>query len=340
VIGTAVPDIRELLGLRTIAARVIVAAYVGTYALVALRTGPPGSFWYELTAWLIVSFAAVALIAVRGDPPSIPATIALSASGAMAINLVLVVVHPPFSGLQLWPLSAATAIYTYMCVRGRAPWAWIGMGAVLISYMFWAERTGMGYFAGLQLSVINLAPLLMGTFFAWSIRPASRRIFELRRQTTMRVAAEAADTAILEERDMRLAQLDELARPLLERLASCQSLTDHDRLTARLLEAHLRDTLRASNLVTPAINSAVSRVRARGVEVVMLDDHGLDDVPAGVRDELLGHVLEALNVANAGSLTIRILPPHRDALLTIVHSTPDDIIRLVYGLDGQLARLQ
>jgi hypothetical protein len=177
----------------------------------------------------------------------------------------------------------------------------------------------------------------MATFFAWSIRPAARHIFELRRQTTERVAAEAADAAILEERDARLTQLDELARPLLERLASCESLTDDDRLEATLREAHLRDTLRAPALTTPEISSAARATRSRGVDVVMIDDHGLDNAPATVRDRLLRHVLDALTDADAGTLTIRILPPRRAGLLTIVHRTPDNTIGLEYGLDGQLA---
>lgn len=330
------PDSRELLGLRTRAARVVVGAFIATYALVAVTTSPPGSFWFELTAWLIISLAAITLVAAQGDPLSTPTTILLAGSGVAAANLVFLVVDPPVGSLQLWPLTAATAIYTYMFVRGRAAWAWIGMIGVVSSCMLWAERTGLAYLTGLQTSMVNLAPVLMATFFVWRIRPVVRQIFELREQATLRVADEAADKAVLEERDRRLAQLDELARPLLERLAGSDHLTADDRLTARLLEAHLRDTLRAPALSTPAINDATKATRSRGVEVVMLDDHGLDDQPESVRNRLLDNVLHSLAEADAGTLTIRILPPHRDALLTILHSTPDDVIRHEYGLDGQL----
>lgn len=334
--STTDPDVYELLGLRTLAARLLVAAYIAAFALVAANTRPPGALWNELAAWLIVSLAAIALITVRGDRLPIPATVALTASAVVAANLIFVVVDPPVSGLQMWPLSAATAIYTYMCVRGRATWAWVGMVAVLISYMIWAERTGLGWTTGPERTVANFAALLIATFFAWKIRPAARHIFELRRQTTLRVAAEAADTAILEERDTRLAQLEELTRPLLERLADGRPLTDDERLEARLLEAHLRDTLRAPTLATPAISTAAGQTRSRGVEVVVLDDHGLDDAPASVRDRLLGHVIDALTEAETGTLTIRVLPPGRDALLTILHCTPDDVVRREYGLDGTL----
>ncbi|WP_211324934.1 hypothetical protein [Williamsia limnetica] len=330
------PDVHEVLGFRTVAARLLVAAFVITYALVAVNTSPPASFWYEFAAWLIMSLAAVALITVRGDPLPIPTTIALTAAGVVAMNLVLLKVAPPISGLQLWPSWAALSIYIYMCVRGRAAWAWIGLIAVLGSHMLWGQRTGIGYAEGLQLSVVKVAPLLMATFFAWRIRPASRRIFELRDQATLRVAAEAADKAVLEERDRRLAQLNELARPLLERLAGDSPLTEDQRLTAKLLEAHLRDTLRAPVFSTPAIKDCTRATRARGVEVVMLDDRRVDDISPETRNRLLGHVTDALECAESGTLTIRMLPPGRDVVLTILHRTPDDTTRFEYGLDAQL----
>lgn len=336
VIDKTTPDIDEVLGFRTSAARLLVGAFVATYALIAVNTSPPGSIWYELTAWLIMSLAAVALITVRGDPLPIPITVALTAAGVVAMNLVLYQVDPPISGLQLWPSWAALAIYIYICVRGRAGWAWIGMIAILGSHMLWGQQMGIGYVEGLQLSVVKLAPLLMATFFAWKIRPASRRVFELREQATLRVAAEAADKAVLEERDRRLAQLDDVARPLLERLAGGDPLTADDRLTARLLEAHLRDTLRAPALATPAIGDAIDATRSRGVEVVMLDDGGLVGKPASVRDRLLDNVRDALDGANSGTLTIRVLPPHRNTLLTILYSTAECVTRLEYGPEGHL----
>ncbi|WP_207837889.1 hypothetical protein [Williamsia soli] len=329
-------DIRELLGSRTTVALITTGAFIATYGLVAVTTSPPGSFWHEFAAWLIISLAAVTLVTAQGDPLPTPPAILLAGSGVVAANLVFLVIDPPVAGLQLWPLTAATAVYTYMFVRGRALWGWIGMIGVVSSCMLWAERNGLGYLIGLQTSMVNLAPVVMATFFVWRIRPAVRQIFELREQATLRVAAEAADKAVLEERNRRLIQLDDLARPLLERLAGSDPLTEEDRLTARLLEAHLRDTLRAPALATPAISAAINATRSRGVEVVMLDDSGLDHKPDSVRKRLLDSVRDALDGADTGTLTIRVLPPHRDALLTILHSTPESVTRLEFGHDGNL----
>lgn len=329
-------DVRELLGLRTTAATVVVGAFIATFLLLALTTAPTAkSLWAETSAWMVVSAAAVTLIRTAGDPLPYRTTLALTLAGPISLNLVLAVVPIPIDGLlQLWPLSAATAIYTYMCVRGRTVWAWLGMTATLASCAWWAQRTGQGAGYGLGISVINLAPLLMATFFAWTIRPAARDIFALREQTIIRVAAEAADTAILDERDQQLRRLDNLARPLLEHLATDEDITDEQQRACTLLEAHLRDTLRAPILDTAAIAAAARAARARGVDVILLDDHGMDQTADPVREQIITAVIAALTEAADGTLTVRVSPPQRDTLLTILHRRSDDTTRSEYGQDG------
>ena len=126
-------DVRELLGLRTTAATVVVGAFIATFLLLALTTAPTAnSLWAETSAWMVVSAAAITLIRTAGDPLPYRITLALTLAGPISLNLVFAVVPIPIDGLlQLWPLSAATAIYTYMCVRGRTVWAWLGMTANL-----------------------------------------------------------------------------------------------------------------------------------------------------------------------------------------------------------------
>ncbi|MDA3635390.1 MULTISPECIES: hypothetical protein [Rhodococcus] len=329
-------DVRELLGLRTTAAAVVVGAFIATFLLLALTTAPTAkSLWAETSAWIVVSAAAVTLIRTAGDPLPYRTTLALMLAGPISLNLVFAVVPIPIDGLlQLWPLSAATAIYTYMCVRGRTWWAWLGMTATLASCAWWAQRTGQSAGYGIGISAINLAPLLMATFFAWTIRPAARDIFALREQTIIRVAAEAADTAILDERDQQLRRLDNLARPLLQHLATDEDITDEQQLACTLLEAHLRDTLRAPILDTAAIAAAARAARARGVDVILLDDHGMDQTADPVREQIITAVLTALTEATDGTLTVRVSPPQRDTLLTILHRRSDDTTRSEYGQDG------
>lgn len=330
-----VRDVRELLGMRTHAATAIVIAFVATFAIVAWANRPAEGEWAVAGAWLIICIGAVALIRVPGDPLPAPWTAYLTVVGPIAIALILMVVPVPIIGLlQVWPLAAATAVYTYMCVRGRTLWAWVGMTVMIVTCIVWAEMTGQGAAHGLSISAMNLAPVAMATYFALTIRPAARDIYALRRQTLARAAAEAADLAILEERDRQLAHLDDLARPLLHRLTESEPLADNDHRACALLEAHLRDSLRAPGLAGPELTAAARTARSRGVEVVLLDDHGLDAAEETARERILAAASDAMEGAVNGTLTIRILPPRRDALATIVHTTPGGIARLEYDHDG------
>ncbi|MGW4480392.1 hypothetical protein [Rhodococcus triatomae] len=329
-------DVRELLGFRTGAARVLVAAYVLTFLLLALVTAPSRQVWWaELLAWVVVSIGAVTVVFHPAEPLPLRVGIALTLTGPTAVNLVLGVVPVPIETLLLtWPLGASTAIYTYMCVRGRTGLAWLGMAVTLASCVLWAQRTGQGAGYGLGMSVLNLAPLVMSTFFAWTIRPAARDIYDLRAQKTVEVAADAADLAVLEERDRQVRRLDELARPLLERIASGAELSDATCTDCRLLEAYLRDTLRAPILSERVVVEAARAARSRGVEVILLDDHGMDDAETGTRENVLESVAVLLDAASSGTITVRVLPPRRGALVTVLHDDDDDVRRIELGHDG------
>ena len=47
----------------------------------------------------------------------------------------------------------------------------------------------------------------------------------------------------------------------------------------------------------------------RGVEVVLLDDHGMDGANADVRDRIHSSIVRELTAITRGKVTIRILPP-------------------------------
>ncbi|MFD1814530.1 hypothetical protein [Rhodococcus gannanensis] len=329
-------DVRALIGMTSPAAKAMVAFYAAACALLAVASRDGVSaFWPICVALVVCVLGAVALIRVPGDPVPLRYSIALAATGPIACGLVLGVLPVPISSpLQIWPLGAITAIYAFMGVRGRTDFAWLGMLATIATCVVWATLTGQGPAYGLAMSIINVAPLLMSTLFAFTIRPAARNIFALREQTTRRAAAEAADSAILEERDRQLRRLDELARPILERIAAGEPLDEQDRLACRLLEAHLRDGVRAPILVDPAVVAAARATRARGIEVVLLDDGGMDAVQPTVRRRFLDSVADALNGSEGGKVTVRVLPPGRAVMATVLCSSPRGDHRTEFGPDG------
>ncbi|GCE38838.1 hypothetical protein Rhow_002362 [Rhodococcus wratislaviensis] len=314
----------------------IVGAYITGITVAAAGTVAGVRPWWPVAVAVLVNAAAVTgLLVVSGDPLPWWAALAIGAAGPVAAALVLSVLPVPVvNPLQTWPVGSAVGVYTFLCVRGRPWWAWGGQVCIMAVCVGWATTTGQGTAYGLVISVISIGPLLMGTVFAYTIRPYATTIFRLRREATRQIADEAAAAAALSERDRQLHRLDELARPLLERIATGRPLDRDEMLQCRLLEAHLRDALRAPGLADPLITSAAQAARARGVEVVLLDDHGLDTAADDVRRRVVLAVADELHRAQSGSVTARILPPGRAQTASVLVSADAGTHRVEFGPDG------
>lgn len=334
-------DIRDLLSMKSTAAYAVAVFYVLACAVCATATlDGVSAVWPPYAAVLVFAGAVVVLLGAPGDPLGTRATALLTVSGPVAASAVFAVLPVPLTGsLQTWPLGMSVVIYTFMCVRGRTLAAWLGLALTMSVAIGWAAMTGQGFLYGLSFSAINIAPLLMSTFFAFTIRPLAAAIFALRTQSTVRIASRAAAAAVLEERDARLASLDALARPLLQRIADGPDPTDEEVLACRLLEAELRDTLRARGLVRPDLARAARSARARGVEVMMLDDRSPNALDDGVRERIVTAASSALDAAEAGAVTVRLLPPGRPVAATILlDDLGEGAHRVEYDHTGHIRR--
>lgn len=317
----AARDVRDLLGMHTAPARILVGIYTMTGVVLAyFGTDGVTEVWPLAVAALVFALAAFSLVSVAGDPLPLGLSLLLMLTGVVTAMLVFSVVSvPPSRGVQLWwPMGMSTVIFTFMCVRGRTILAWIGLCCMIATATVWTHVTGQGAGYGLSAAIPNAAPVLMSTFFAYTFRPLSRSIFVLRGKSLQRIAEEAATAAALEERDAQLDRLDELARPLLERIATGEPLDSEQRRDGVLLEARLRDGLRAPMLQDPLVIAATTAARRRGVDVVMLDDRGMDGVPAAERARIRRAVAEELDTVTEGSVTVRVLPPGRRTLVSVL----------------------
>ncbi|WP_072816250.1 hypothetical protein [Rhodococcus zopfii] len=329
-------DVRELLGMHTRTALALVAFYAVTMVVLAssFRDGVD-PYWPVALAVVIAAVGAFALVRVPGDPLPFATTIALAAVGPGTLAMVLAVLPVPIAHLwQIWPLGAATAIYTFLCVRGRPVWTWIGFGSMIGVCSGWAAVTGQGWLYGLSISAINFAPVLMSTFFAFTIRPMAREIFDLRERSVENAAVDAATDAAMRERDAQLNRLDALARPLLDRIATADELDETDLLECTLLEAQLRDSLRAPALTADHLAAVTRTARRRGVVVNLFDDHGLDEASNDLRSRVLAAITTQIETAQTGAITVRVLPPGRSTLATVLAFDDSETCRTDFGPDG------
>ena len=117
----------------------------------------------------------------------------------------------------------------------------------------------------------------------------------------------------------RMASVRQRVTPLLNQIADGRAPTPELRGQAYLLEAELRDEIRAPFFTGTSIVTSAHAARRRGTEVILLDDSGdnatIDDQ---ARVNAVNYVTKLLDLTQSTRVVIRLNPPRRPALLTIV----------------------
>ncbi|MFD3430957.1 sensor histidine kinase [Nocardia fluminea] len=318
---TARPGIRQFIGIQTRTAILVAGIYLVGIAALALMSTHAALGMPTATALLIYGAMAGWFVMAPGDPASRwvrigvafgPAATALALWGSASL-------HTPE---QLWPASATAAIYALLILRGRPAAGWCGQVGVVAVCTAWAANRGIDAVPLVLSRLADFAPLVGATAFARIVRPRLHIIVELRAESVRLARREAAARAATTERLHRLQSFDLIARPLLTDIAHSAVLSEATRWECGLLEARLRDELRGGILSTPTLAQAIDLARRRGVEVLLYDDHGADNCPTDIRVALFETVTAELADTEAGQLIVRIGPPGRNVLATVVARTP------------------
>ncbi|MDM4762399.1 hypothetical protein QT381_05190 [Galbitalea sp. SE-J8] len=225
-------------------------------------------------------------------------------------------------GYANWHLGAITFMMFVLAARGRVAFSWLGFGIMAALSILSTVSTGQAIGAAIGDLARQAGTLVIGTVFALSLRRAARTIRTIQGRQVDRIASEAAVAAAERERSSQSARLERYARPALERIADGAPLTASERRSMALLEAELRDGIRAAGFNTPAIVNAVRSARERTVHVALVDDRG-----APLADEDLERVEDALlhelRRAGGGRVTARLSSADSDEIATIVVAEGD-----------------
>lgn len=314
------PGAVSLLQLTNLRARLVLLLFISTQALLTAVSLPNVlTPWRSVVALVLVSIGATMLTARTAD--EYPLSLVIVVFAIVVVSTVLVTWNLPPTGplgYDGWHWGAITFILFMLALRGRIIWSWVMFAVMAGLSIFWAVEVGRGLAAGIDFIDRHAGLLLIATLFAVGLRRTGRRIAALAATQIDLIGREAASRTILAEQAAQAATLDALARPALERLASGASVAEQERREFVLLEALLRDRLRAATLLTPAITSVVQDARRRGVEVVLLDDRGDVPLPSRILREVESAVIEAARRPDVERLTVRLLPAGRDDIATVV----------------------
>lgn len=288
--------------------------------------------WIGIIAGLVFFAAGGFLILdVPGDPLPVPATVVISVLAVAGVTASLFSLPFPLTHVMQTgpPIGASVIVLAFVAVRGRPSAAWTASIVISVIATVWGHVATQGAMWGLAVTLPGYAIMIMGSLFSLMLRPMARQLYALREANERQAARDAAAAAAAEVRHRRLAAVDERARPILTRIVERREFSADEVAVARLIEAQLRDGIRASDLDLPQVRDAAWRARQRGVKVVLLDDGGLsvlaDDEAARARDRLAAAVAELLADAESGRVTVRIHPPGRNTLASVGVDTDDQV---------------
>lgn len=188
---------------------------------------------------------------------------------------------------------------------------------MFLAALLWCLTTGRSPTAALVLVFGQAATVALWQLAArWSSSAGGRILEAEERQRELAAQRHSQEESRRLMTDS-LASVTARVRPLLERVASEAPLTALDGVEAGLVEAELRDELRAPFFTGTVVVGAARDARRRGVDVVLIDDGGRDIDPVAaesVVDQVVGFLRECMH----GRAVVRILPPGRGLLATLV----------------------
>ena len=228
-----------------------------------------------------------------------------------------------------WYVLGVGTILATTAVRGRLAQAWIGLVILVIEIAIWG---GVASLASTGLPGV-LSLMVTGHAVSLGVSRAVKNTQELNRKAALTVIETASIEAAGQVRSKLLEKTLRTALPALNLIAALGGNLDADqKREALLLEAGLRDEIRGESLLNDEVRQAIKDARNRGVEVLVLDEGGLQDIPSQQVDDLLARVARSVKLVESGRLTIR-SPKGEDWKITVVAvragaSAPDIWLKL------------
>jgi len=314
----------------------VVLSYVACNVfLVATTSADRGSLWPHVAGLAIFGAAAGAAALLPGRRLTRAVTAALAVvPGLLALLVSWDLPTDRFPGYSAWHLGAGTFVLFFLAARGHLVSAWCGMAGLVGVTLVWVGTTGQDWRGLPDLLLTHLSLLLVGSIAGVVLHRAARQINAVAARARSRRTAYAARLAEAAERHRRLAWLEQNVRPALERLAEGHVPGPEERRWLQVLEAEVRDRLRGGGLDVPGVVAAVRAARMRGVAVEVMDDGGLSGVPDAAA--VLAPIPGFLDDVAAGRVVIRILPPGRAAVVSVVVETAEATRRSTIGPDGEV----
>ena len=313
-------------------ARAIAAGLVLVHFILVVHECAAHSYWHwppVALSFIALLFPAILLLKTWPDAllPRWAAQSTVIVIGVVNFLVLPQIVTTGWPGYASWCTGAGNDLSCGLLMRGRPVYAWAASAATTLATDYWVISTGRPLFM--------IFTYMLGHYFTLA---SWHGVAHLSTRATTQIAATQRETARLqaqqrahEEADRimtsRMASVRQRVTPLLTQIANGRAPTLELRSQAYLLEAELRDEIRAPFFTGTSIVTSAQAARRRGTEVILLDDSGdnttIDD---RTRANAVNYVTKLLDLTQSNRVVIRLNPPRRPTLLTIV--TDDTRYRL------------
>lgn len=218
-------------------------------------------------------------------------------------QLVLSTIDATFVGTYAtWFVGGIACVAAATAFRGHSVIASAYVASVSVQVIFWGGLKAIST-TGIFGAIVFL---LAGTLMSRGIRLTYAATNEYQEKTVKALSGMAASTAARDEHKKRIASALSQALPQLREISSItKPLNEAKRHEAIRLENSLRDEIRGRGLMSPDIRVAIRNARDRGLEVVVLDEGGLDALGAAERTEILKKAAAAIDGVQQGRVTLR-----------------------------------
>jgi hypothetical protein len=228
-----------------------------------------------------------------------------------------------FDTYATWYIGGVGVLLTVVVVRRRYTWAWVGASIVTVEVVTWAQNLNVIWQSGLLGGMLLL--LAAGQAISLGVERSAREAKALADQAALEISESQAVTARRNERQVRLQETFAKSRDMLELIVSSSGkLTAEQKRQAALAEVSLRDEIRGRDLMNPRLREAVHSARLRGVEVILLDEGGLDGKDLEMVERMLNDVASAVDGVQRGKVTVRSVKGEKWLVTVLVTDSPND----------------
>jgi hypothetical protein len=217
-----------------------------------------------------------------------------------------------------WYVGGMSALLGVLAARGQSIQAWLAAGGVITLVVLEDGLAKLGE-VGIEGMLILIGA---ASATAFALKRADGEVLELQQAEIASESSIISSKAAAEERRTRLQNVLERVLPSLSFISANKGkLSQEQKRKLVQLEASLRDDIRGRFLLNEGVREAAASARARGVEVLILDEGGLSEVGESQLSHILDKVVSALNSVSAGKVVIR-SPRGEKWLVTIMATRP------------------